>query len=124
MLITEMGVTSPKKTNRWAALNSVLEFDIKYERQIITFLDERREQCGVVVPPVLFETWWVQVFAVAPGLKLVHKMFYELQAHLLLICQQRAYVNKLAVDLQMVYELRCIDMDVEFEDLDVSDYFQ
>ncbi|CAM6051710.1 unnamed protein product [Sphagnum compactum] len=30
-LITEMGVASPKKTNRWAALNSVLQFDIKYE---------------------------------------------------------------------------------------------
>ncbi|KAH9558971.1 hypothetical protein CY35_06G034900 [Sphagnum magellanicum] len=81
-LITEMGVASPKKTNWWAALNSVLQFDIKYERQIITFLDER-------------------LFAVAPGLELVHKMFCELQARLLLICQQRAYVNKLAVDLHM-----------------------
>jgi len=52
-LITEMGVGSPKKTNWWAALNSVLQFDIKYERQIITFLDERREQRGVAVLPVL-----------------------------------------------------------------------
>jgi hypothetical protein len=26
-----MGVASPKKTNRWAALNNVLQFDIKYE---------------------------------------------------------------------------------------------
>lgn len=51
-------------------------------------------------------------------------MFYELQARLLLICQQRAYVNKFADDLQMVYELRRIDMDVEFIDLDASDYFQ
>jgi hypothetical protein len=88
------------------------------------FLDERREQCGVAVPPVLSETWWVQVFAVAPGLELVHKMFCELQARLLLNCQQRAYVNKLAVDLQMVYKLRCIDMDVEFGDLNASSYFQ
>jgi len=123
MLITEMGVASPKKTNRWAALNNVLQFDIKYERQIITFIDERREQRGVDVPLVLSETWWVQVFAVALGLELVHKMFYELQARLLLICQQRAYVNKLAVNLQMVYELRRIDMDAEFGDLDVLDYF-
>jgi hypothetical protein len=30
-LITEMGVTGPKKTNEWAALNNVLQFDIKYE---------------------------------------------------------------------------------------------
>jgi len=67
-LITEMGVAISKKTNWWAALNSVLQFDIKYERQIIAFLDERREQRGVAVPPVLSETWWVQVFAVAPGL--------------------------------------------------------
>jgi hypothetical protein len=58
-LITEMGVASPKKTNRWAALNNVFQFNIKYERQIIVFLDERREQRGVVVPPVLSETWWV-----------------------------------------------------------------
>jgi len=123
-LITEMGVASPKKTNRWAALNNVLQFDIKYERQIIAFLDEQREQRGVAVPPVLLETWWVQVFAVAPGLELVHKMFCEHQVRLLLICQQRAYVNKLAVDLQMVYELRRIDMDVEFRDLNALDYFQ
>jgi hypothetical protein len=123
-LITEMGITSPKKTNRWAALNSVLQFDIKYERQIIAFLDERHEQCGVTVPPVLSETWWVQVFAVAPGLELIHKMFCELQACLLLICQQRAYVNNLAINLQMVYELRRIDMDAEFGDLDASNYFQ
>ena len=123
MLITEMGVASPKKTNRWAALNNVLQFDIKYEQQIIAFLDERREQRGVAIPPVLSETWWVQVFAVAPGLELVHKMFCELQARLLLICQQRAYVNKLADDLQIVYELRRIDMDAEFNNLDASDYF-
>ena len=32
MLVTEMGVASPKKTNRWATLNSVLQFNIKYER--------------------------------------------------------------------------------------------
>jgi len=99
-LITEMGVASPKKTNRWATLNNVLQFDIKYEREIIAFLDKRREQRGVDVLPILSKTWWVQVFAVAPGLKLVHKMFYKLQARLLLICQQHAYVNKLAVDLQ------------------------
>jgi hypothetical protein len=119
-----MGVASPKKTNWWATLNSVLQFDIKFERQIIAFLDERREQRGVTVLPVLSETWWVQVFTVAPGLELVHKMFYKLQARLLLICQQRAYVNKLTVDLHMVYELRHIDMDAEFGDLDASDYFQ
>ena len=57
MLITEMDVASPKKTNRWAALNNVLQFDIKYERHIITFLDEWREQRGVAIPPVLSETW-------------------------------------------------------------------
>ncbi|CAM6076396.1 unnamed protein product [Sphagnum tenellum] len=119
-----MGVASPKKTNRWAALNNVLQFDIRYERQIIAFLDKRCEQRGVAVPPVLLETWWVQVFAVPPGLELVDKMFCELQARLLLICQQHAYVNKLAVDLQMVYELRRIDMDAEFGDLDALDYFQ
>ncbi|KAH9536202.1 hypothetical protein CY35_17G095900 [Sphagnum magellanicum] len=100
-LITEMGVANPKKMNRWVALNS-----------IIAFLDKRHEQRGVAVPPVLSETWWVQVFAVAPSLELVHKMFCELQARLLFICQQRAYVNKLAIDLD------------GFGDLDASNYFQ
>ncbi len=52
------------------------------------------------------------------------KMFCELQARLLLICQQHVYVNKFAVDLQMVYKLRRINMDAEFGDLDASDYFQ
>jgi hypothetical protein len=31
-LMTEMGVASPKKMNWWATLNSILQFDIKYER--------------------------------------------------------------------------------------------
>lgn len=51
-------------------------------------------------------------------------MFCELQVCLLLICQQRAYVNKLVDDLQMVQELRRIDMDTEFSNLDASNYFQ
>jgi hypothetical protein len=68
--------------------------------------------------------WWVQVFAVALGLELIHKMFCELQAHLLFIYQQRAYVNKLTINLQMVYELHRIDIDIEFGDLEASDYFQ
>jgi hypothetical protein len=57
MLITKMDVASPKKTNRLAALNSVIQFDIKYERQIIAFLNERREQRGVTLPPILSELW-------------------------------------------------------------------
>ncbi|CAK9881842.1 unnamed protein product [Sphagnum jensenii] len=92
--------------------------------QIIAFLHEWREQRGVAVLFVVSDMWWVQVFAVAPGLELVHKMFYELQARLLLICQQCAYVNKLVINLQMVYELHCIDMDAEFGDLDALDNFQ
>jgi hypothetical protein len=51
-------------------------------------------------------------------------MFYELQARLLLIYQQCAYVNKLAIDFQMVYELRRINIDAEFGDLEASNYFQ
>ncbi|CAM6015620.1 unnamed protein product [Sphagnum balticum] len=51
-------------------------------------------------------------------------MFYKLQVCLFLICQQHAYVNKLVVNLQMVYELCRIDMDAEFGDFDASNYFQ
>jgi len=35
-LITEMGVTSPKKTNRWVALTSVLQYNMKHEPKIVS----------------------------------------------------------------------------------------
>jgi hypothetical protein len=37
-LITEMGVTSPKKTNRWVALTSMLHYNMKHEPKIVSYI--------------------------------------------------------------------------------------
>jgi hypothetical protein len=42
-LITKMGETCPKKTNRWLALGSVLKFYITHVPRIVAFLNERCE---------------------------------------------------------------------------------
>ncbi len=55
-LITEMGETCPKKTNRWLALGSVLKFYITHAPRIVAFLDEHREQVGNAAPPFLMSS--------------------------------------------------------------------
>ncbi len=42
-LITKMGETCSKKTNRWFALGSVLKFYITHASRIVMFLDKCRE---------------------------------------------------------------------------------
>ncbi len=52
-LITDMGETCPKKTNRWLTLGSVLKFYITRALHIVAFLDECREQVGNAALPIL-----------------------------------------------------------------------
>jgi hypothetical protein len=118
-LITEMGVTSPKKTNRWVALASVLQYNMKHEPKIVSYISQRREERNAAVPPILTESWWTLVYAVAPGIERIKQTFAEQQHRLLLISQQRVYIENLLTDMVILYDLRLVE-DVEFDDLPAS----
>jgi len=70
-LITEMGETCSKKTNRWLALKSMLKFYITRASRIVTFLDERREQVGNAAPPILTSSWWLLTYVLAPVIAII-----------------------------------------------------
>lgn len=108
-LVTEMGVKSPKKTNRWVALGGVLKFDIKYEPRIVEYMEARRHHRGSAAPPVLSETWWVLTYALSPGIERVNETFVALQPRLLLICQQRTIIDLLVTDLIEMYDVRRVN---------------
>jgi hypothetical protein len=118
-LITEMGVTSPKKTNRWVALASVLHYNMKHEPKIVSYISQRHEERNVVVPPVLTKSWCTRVYVVAPGIERIKQTFAELQHRLLLVSQQRVYIENLLIDMVILYNLRLIE-DAEFDDLSAS----
>jgi len=118
-LITEMGVTSPKKTNRWVALTSMLHYNMKHEPKIVSYISQRCEERNAVVPPVLTESWWTLVYAVAPGIERIKQTFAELQHCLLLVSQQRVYIENLLTDMVILYDLRLVE-DAEFDDLSAS----
>ncbi|CAK9880801.1 unnamed protein product [Sphagnum jensenii] len=70
-LITEMGKTCPKKTNRWLALGSVFKFYITHALCIVAFLDERREQVDNAAPPFQTSSWWSLTYAFAPVIAII-----------------------------------------------------
>ncbi|KAH8956639.1 hypothetical protein BDL97_07G051700 [Sphagnum fallax] len=118
-LITEMGVTNPKKTNRWVALASVLQYNMKHEPKIVSYISQRHEERNAVVPPVLTESWCTLVYVVAPGIERIKQTFAELQHRLLLVSQQRVYIENLLTDMVILYNLRLVE-DAEFDDLPAS----
>jgi hypothetical protein len=79
-LITEMGETCPNKTNRWLALGSMLKFYITHAPRIVAFLDERREQVGNAVSPILTLSWWLLTYVFAPVIAIIIETVVKLQA--------------------------------------------
>jgi hypothetical protein len=123
-LITEMGETCPKKTNRWLALGSVLKFYITHALHIVVFLNERREQVGNAAPPFLTPSWWLLTYALAPVIAIIIEMVVKLQARDLVICQQRQLLVLLANDIRDMFKVRHIndEADNAFDDLPIVDY--
>ncbi|RHY20099.1 hypothetical protein DYB32_010111 [Aphanomyces invadans] len=124
-LITEMGVTSPKKTNRWIALGSVLKFDIAHEPRITTFFAERAAEGNMAQPPVLTSTWWILVHALSPAIELITETFVKLQQRDLVLCQQRKLFVVLADEIADLFKVcRIADCEGDFDDLPVNTYVQ
>ena len=114
-LILEMGVTCPKKTNRWLHLGMVIDFVLKYKIRITSFIAER--PFNAATPPVLTPTFWVICAAVAPAVARMNRTFVELQHRSLIISQQRGFVDSLMTDLialfNIQYDLEGVDQLVE-----------
>jgi len=123
-LIIEMGETCPKKTNRWLALGSAFKFYITHALRIVVFLNERHEQVGNVAPPFLTQSWWLLTYALAPIIAIIIEIVVKLQAHDLVICQQRQLLLLLANDIRDMFKVRHIDDEADntFDDLPIVDY--
>ncbi|ETW07418.1 hypothetical protein H310_01941 [Aphanomyces invadans] len=124
-LITEMCVTSPKKTNRWIALGSVLKFDIAHEPRITTFFAERAAEGNSAQPHVLTSTWWILVHALSPAIELIAETFVNLQQRDLVLCQQRKLFVVLADEIADLFKVcRIAYCEGDFDDLPVNTYMQ
>jgi hypothetical protein len=123
-LITEMGETCSKKTNRWLALESVLKFYITRAPRIIAFLNECCKQVGNVTPPILTSLWWLLTYAFAPVIAIIIEMVMKLQARDLVICQQCQLLVLFTNDIRDMFKVRHIDnkADIAFDDLSIVDF--
>jgi len=119
-----MGETSPKKTNRWLALGSVLKFCIIRAPRIVMFLDEHREQVGNAAPPILMPSLWLLTYAFAPVIAIIIEIVVKLQARDLVICQQHQVLVLLANDIRDMFKVRHIDDEADgtFDDLPIANY--
>ncbi len=83
------GEMCPKKTNRWAHLNSTLKFYISHWRKIVEHTDAH----------VHFESpsvkWWTITLAVAPAINEINKIVVQLQNRSLIIIQQKIKIELL-----------------------------
>jgi len=113
-----------KKTNRWLALGLVFKFYITRAPRIVTFLDERREQVGNAALPILTSSWWLLTYAFTPIITIIIEIVMKLQAHNLVICQQRQLLVLLANDIRDMFKVRHIDDEADsvFDDLPIADY--
>jgi hypothetical protein len=121
-----MGETCSKKTNRWLALGSVLKFYITHALRIVVFLNERCEQVGNATPPFLTPSWWLLTYALAPVIAIIIETVVKLQAHDLVIYQQRQLLVFLANDIRDMFKVRHINdkADNAFDDLPIADYMR
>ncbi|ETW07419.1 hypothetical protein H310_01942 [Aphanomyces invadans] len=107
-LITEMCVTSPKKTNR-----------------ITTFFAERAAEGNSAQPHVLTSTWWILVHALSPAIELITETFVNLQQRDLVLCQQRKLFVVLADEIADLFKVcRIAYCEGDFDDLPVNTYMQ
>jgi len=100
-LIIQMGVKSPKKTNRWVHLDRILNFYKQYRRSIIAHTLEKLSS----------DMWWVITYAVAPAVDEINITFAKLQSRSLLVAQQAEFINALIGTLTTVFCIEVIDPD-------------
>jgi len=103
-LILSMGVTCPKKTNRWLHLGMVVDFLLKYNARITSYIADR--PANAARPPVLTSTFWVITAAVAPAIARMNRTFVELQDRSLIISQQRGFLESMMADLVVLFSIK------------------
>jgi hypothetical protein len=82
ILIIEMNVKCPKKTNKWVHIGRLLLFYKSYRRPIMKHSKEKRAD---MIPA---DNWWVITYAVSPAIDSINVTFAELQTNSLLISLQ------------------------------------
>ncbi|RHY29182.1 hypothetical protein DYB32_005359 [Aphanomyces invadans] len=113
----------PKKTNRWIALGTLLNFDIAHEPRITTFFAERAVEGNTAQPPVLMSTSWILVHALSPSIELITETFVKLQQRNLVLCKQRKLFVVLDDEIADLFKVcRIADCEGNFDDLPVNTY--
>ncbi|KAH9572370.1 hypothetical protein CY35_02G145300, partial [Sphagnum magellanicum] len=105
-LIIQMGVKSPKKTNRWVHLRRILNFYKQYCRSIIAHTLEKLPS----------DMWWVITYAVAPVVDEINITFAKLQSQSLLVAQQAEFINALIGMLTAMFCIEVIDPNQSDDD--------
>ncbi|ETV65440.1 hypothetical protein H257_17835 [Aphanomyces astaci] len=103
-LILCMGVTCPKKTNRWLHLGMVVDFILKYNSRITSYIADRPNNAAR--PPMPTPTFWVITAAVNPAIARMNRTFVELQERSLIISQQRGFLDSMLTDLVVLFSIK------------------
>ncbi|RHY71912.1 hypothetical protein DYB30_013493 [Aphanomyces astaci] len=109
-LILSMGVTCLKKTNRWLHLDMVVDFILKYNSRITSYIAHRPNNAAR--PPVLTPTFWIITAAVTPAIAHMNRTFVELQDRSLIISQQRGFLDSMLTDLVVLFSIKDARTDV------------
>ncbi|RHY08813.1 hypothetical protein DYB36_000361 [Aphanomyces astaci] len=99
-----MGVTCLKKTNRWLHLDMVVDFILKYNSRITSYIAHRPNNAAR--PPVLTPTFWIITAAVTPAIAHMNRTFVELQDRSLIISQQRGFLDSMLTDLVVLFSIK------------------
>ena len=120
-LITEMGgLKCPKKTTRWVAMGSTIEFLLKHRIRIMNYINARE---GAAAPPAATSQWWIITYAIAPAIDAINFIIVTLQDQSLLIHQQREHLVNLSSTLALMFDAKLMSEDDSFTDMDMVDYF-
>lgn len=91
-------------------------FNIMHEPKIVAYIAQRVHERGGTRPPVLTESYWAVLYGLSRGIERFKQTFFELQLRLLLVCQQRHYIEQLITDMIQIFNVKRVDDD-ELDDL-------
>jgi hypothetical protein len=96
-LITNMGSKCPKDTTRWVAFGSILHWLLQNYRRLMI---HKAAKCLVQAPS---EMWWVIATAISPLFDRIAITFTKIQAHNIVISQQRQEMSNWSLILPQVW---------------------
>ena len=116
ILIIEMLSKCPKKTNRWLHLGNLLNWLIAHRPRLMIHVESHQP---VSAPSSI---WWAITFGIAPAIKEVNIKFRIIQAHLIVISQQREEIRLLVESLNSMFEVKDAAVDRSYVPLPPAEF--